>query len=686
MTKLPVNFVRENIVLHYFLLILSPQKGENMNIKALEKMALSIRALSMDAVQKANSGHPGMPMGIAELGALIYGEILMHNPKNAEWPNRDRFVLSAGHGSMLLYSLLHLSGYAVGLEDLKNFRQLESLTPGHPEYGHTEGVETTTGPLGQGIGNAVGMAIAEKMLAETFNTEKHKIVDHYTYALAGDGCMMEGIASESASIAGHLGLGKLIVFYDANRITIEGSTDLAFTEDVLKRFEAYGFQALSGDAYDINGMNDLIKQAKAETSRPSLILLKSIIGKFSPNLAGSEKTHGAALGEEECKLTKKALGITEDDMFYVDPEVAPYIEQKQSEWDQAYESWQELFKAWAEANPELKQKWDKFHAAEINIDLNSLGEFKVGDKLATRKASGAVLNVIAQQVENLCGGSADLGGSNNTVLKGMADFQKGCAEGRNMHFGVREHAMGSIANGMIVHGGIRPYCATFFVFADYMRPPMRLAALMKLPVIYVFTHDSIFVGEDGPTHQPIEHLASLRCIPNMRVIRPADAQETQVAWKMAMESRDMPTTLCFSRQSLEVFAKENSDWQNDMQENGAYIVKDSDGTPDVIIVATGSEVNVALKAANESGKNIRIISMPSLDLFLSCKKEIRDKLVTPGIRTITIEAGVSFGWNSIASSEDDIIAIDRFGTSANNSIIGDYLGISVKNLLEIINR
>jgi transketolase len=523
-----------------------------MNADGLTASALSVRALSMDAVQAANSGHPGLPMGCAEIGSLMYGEILKHAPHDPEWIDRDRFVLSAGHGSMLLYSLLHLSGYDLALDDIKKFRQIGSKCAGHPEYGLAPGVETTTGPLGAGFSNAVGMAIAETHLAEIFNTEQHTIIDHYTYALAGDGCLMEGISSEAASLAGHLGLGKLIVLYDSNSISIEGSTSLAFSENVAARFKAYGWQVLEGDAYDFQQMSQLIQKAQAETEKPSLIILRSIIGKGSPNKAGTHGVHGAPLGEEEVIASRRELGIPEDQSFFVHPEARNYFKQKQPIWRQQYVEWEETFKAWANANPDLKDRWDTYMKPGFPQDIDFPG-FGPGDAEATRKVSGAVLQKLADALPNLVGGSADLAPSNNSELENYGHYSREDRGGRNFHFGVREHAMGGITNGIALHGGLRPYAATFLVFSDYMRPAIRLAALMKLPVIYIFTHDSIYIGEDGPTHQPVEQLAALRAIPGLTVLRPGDPEETVEAWKIAVENQSGPTALVLTRQKVTTY-------------------------------------------------------------------------------------------------------------------------------------
>jgi transketolase len=656
-----------------------------MNTQGIQSAATAVRVLTMDAVQKAKSGHPGLPMGCAELGVLLYGEILKHDPQEPRWIDRDRFVLSAGHGSMLLYSLLHLSGYPLSLEDIKNFRQLGSKTPGHPEYGQTVGVETTTGPLGQGVANAVGLAIAERMLAATFNTDK-KVIDHYTYALAGDGDMMEGISAEASSLAGHLGLGKLIVFYDSNRITIEGSTDLAFSEDVGKRYQAYGWQTLEGDAYDIEGILRLVESAKRESTKPTLILLHSTIAKGSPNMAGSHLTHGAPLGEEEVAAAKKALGVPEEP-FYIPEAALSYFGSKREGWKKTYHGWQELFSAWSRDNPKKREWWDRVFGS-TDLTAAAFPEFKEGQTMATRKASGSVLNAIASAVPQLVGGSADLAPSNNTLLKDFGSFQADTAEGRNMHFGIREHAMGGIVNGMALHGGLRPYCATFMVFSDYMRPSIRLAAMMGLPVIYVFTHDSVFVGEDGPTHEPVEQLAALRAIPNLLVLRPADAEETARAWRMALERTDGPTALALTRQNLKVFGKEDGQWSEHFA-YGAYTASDaaSGVEPEMVLVATGSEVNLALEAKaalGSAGEKTRVVSMPGRELFLKAPEEYRRKLIPDSSHKVILESGVSQGWAAVVGRDALLVTIDRYGESAPAAKIAEHLGFTAGAVVERI--
>ncbi len=653
-----------------------------MNLEGVKAAALSIRSLSMDQVQAANSGHPGLPMGCAELGALLYGDVLKHNPKEPKWINRDRFVLSAGHGSAFIYSLLHLSGYNLSLDELKRFRQMGSLTPGHPELNHTEGVETTTGPLGAGFSNAVGMAIAETFLADKFNTEDTKIIDHFTYALSGDGCMMEGLTSEAASLAGHLGLGKLIVFYDSNRITIEGSTELAFTEDVKKRFQAYNWQTFEGDMHNPEDIENLIIRAKEETAKPTLIILNSIIGKGSPNKEGTAGIHGAPLGGDEITLTRKNLGIPVDESFYIHPDAVRFFNEKKDNSVNDYTKWTEMFGSWSKNNPELKKEWDLFFADKIDLSKVKWPQFKTGDCEASRKSSGTVIKALTSSVPNIIGGSADLAPSNNTAMD-FGDYSLSNRGGRTLHFGVREHAMGGIANGITLHGVLRTFCATFMVFADYMRPTIRLAALMNLPTIFIFTHDSIFVGEDGPTHQPVEHLASMRIIPGLTVLRPGDAEETVESWKMAVENKTGPTVLALTRQNLSVFDKSDSDWKSTIRK-GAYIASECSGEPEVVVVATGSEVNLALDAAKATSKNVRVVSMISRETFQKQESSFRSSLIPPGVKTVVVEAGVRSGWEGIATSSDDILSIDTFGISAPAAEVKKYFGLTVENLVKII--
>jgi transketolase len=516
----------------------------------------------MDAIQKANSGHPGLPLGAAELAAVLYGRILKHNPANPDWKDRDRFVLSAGHGSMFLYSILHLSGYGVPLEDVKNFRQIGSKCPGHPEYGYTPGVETTTGPLGQGVSMAVGMAIAETMLAARFNAPGLEVVDHYTYALVGEGCLMEGVASEASSLAGHLKLGKLIVFYDENRICIDGSTDITFSEDIAKRYEAYGWQVLHGDMYDMAGIEGLVASAK-KAGKPALVMLKSVIGKGAASVAGTAKAHGAPIGAEGIAEAKKSLGIDPAAQFYVAPAAYEYFAKRKGEFARSEAEWDARFAKWAAQFPDRKAQWDEAFApggvSAAALARAKLPEFKPGESVATRTVSNAALNAFAAELPNLVGGSADLQGPNAVAIKGAAPYTPADRSGRYLHFGVREFGMAAVANGLQVHGGLRAFCATFLIFSDYLRPALRLSALMKQPVIYVLTHDSIYLGEDGPTHQPVETIAALRAIPNVLVLRPADPEETVIAWRMALARADGPTCLALTRQNVPVLEKDDPD-------------------------------------------------------------------------------------------------------------------------------
>ncbi|MDR1127337.1 MAG: transketolase [Treponema sp.] len=645
------------------------EKKEN-----LDKIALTVRALSIDAIQKANSGHPGLPLGTAELGAALYGDILKHDPSDPKWADRDRFVLSAGHGSMFLYSLLYLSGYKdITLDDIKTFRQVGSHAPGHPEYG-IGGIETTTGPLGQGFATAVGMAAAETMLAARFNTAEDAIVDHYTYVLCGDGCLQEGVSSEASSLAGHLGLGKLIVFYDSNKITIDGSTDLSFTEDVAARYRAYGWQVLNGSMYDYDEIFRLVAEAKAETAKPSLIALKSIIGKGAPHKQNTADVHGAPLGADEVAATKAALGISGD--FFVAPEAAAYFKTKQTEWKENHEAWQKKFEAWSKKNPEKRAEWDLFYSGAYTPA--DMPHYAVGDKIATRAAGNKALNAIAIANQNLVGGSADLKGP-NAVGFASAPFSKNDRLGRYIHFGIREFAMAAISNGITLHGGLRAFCSTFMVFADYLRPALRLSALMKQPVIYVLTHDSIYVGEDGPTHQPVETIAALRLIPGVTVLRPGDAEETAVAWEMAMQNKG-PTVLALSRQNITVFPKDDPDWKNTIL-TGAYIVKKEDN-PDTVIVAAGSEVNLGLSAAEiaeKNGKKVQVVSMLCRELFERQPAIIKSAIIPPSARVVAAEAGVKCGWEGLA---DAVFSIERFGESGPADKVAEHLGFTAEALAQ----
>lgn len=656
-----------------------------MNEKEINAVASSIRSLSMDAIQKANSGHPGLPLGAAELAAVLYGEILKHNPADSKWADRDRFVLSAGHGSMLLYSILHLSGYKISIDDIKSFRQVGSKCPGHPEYGITDGVECTSGPLGQGIAMAVGMAVAETMLAARFNTAKHKIVDHYTYSLVGEGCLQEGVASEACSLAGHLKLGKLIVYYDSNKISIDGSTDITFTEDIAKRFEAYGWQVLNGSMYNPEEILKLSEEAKKCTDKPTLIILKSVIGYGAP-LQGTADVHGAPLGADGVKTAKKTLGLPEDKDFYVLPEAYKYFEDKKSKFNSAEEDWKKEFDAWSKENPDLRNQWDAFHAGKPTGTAKD-ADFTAEDKTATRGAGGKVLNVMADRYLNLVGGSADLSGPNKTQLKnGGGIYSENNRIGRTVEFGIREFAMSALCSGISLHGGLRPFCATFLVFSDYMRAQIRLASLMKQPVIYIFTHDSIYVGEDGPTHQPIETLTALRAIPGVQVLRPGDAQETEAAWEMAIEAHDHPVCIILTRQDLQGYEKADKDWKNTVK-CGAYIAKDCEGTPDVTVLASGSEVSMAINAASKvTQKKIRIVSVIDVKLFASLDEAAREKLTGSGVRIVTAEAGIGMEWMQFVKDKRDVFSIERFGESGPAEKVAEHLGFTAEKLAELLKR
>jgi transketolase len=621
---------------------------------------------------------------------MLYGEILRHDPMDPGWPDRDRFILSAGHGSMFLYALLYLSGYQdITLDDIKSFRQIGSRAAGHPEYGLARGIEATSGPLGQGLSMAVGFAVAETMLAARFNTASRRIVDHYTYALAGDGCLMEGVSAEASSLAGRLELGKLIVFYDSNHITIDGHTSLAFTEDVGKRYEAYGWQVLRGSMYDFEGIARLTAQARGEAAKPSLIILESTIGKGAPHRQNTADAHGVPLGAEEIAAARGVLGIPagpEGD-FYTAPEALEYFKDKRAEWKKAREAWQGEFDAWSRENPELRKEWDEFHGEKA--PQTALPVFAAGDKIATRSAANKALGALSAVYRNLVGGSADLKGP-NAVGFPAAVYSPQDRAGRYIHFGIREFAMAAVSNGIQLHGGLRAFCATFMVFSDYLRPALRLSALMDQPVIYVLTHDSIFVGEDGPTHQPIEHLAALRAIPNVRLFRPADAEETAEAWVMAMERRDGPTVLALSRQNITVFPKDDAGWRDTIR-TGAYIVKKEQagaGALDALIIATGSEVGLALEAAKlaeQGGKRVRVVSMPSRELFESQPRTVAEHIIPPGVRVICCEAGVKNGWERWAKPED-ILSVDRFGVSGPGDKAAGALGLTAAALTAIINR
>ena len=656
----------------------------------------TIRMLSVDGVQKANSGHPGMPMGAAAMAYVLWTRFLRHNPQNPDWADRDRFVLSAGHGSMLLYSLLHLSGYDLSLEALQNFRQWGSKTPGHPEHGLTPGVETTTGPLGQGFANGVGMALAERYLAARFNRPGHHIVDHFTYGIISDGDLMEGISHEAASLAGHLGLGKLIYFYDDNHISIEGDTDIAFTENRTGRFVAYGWHVQRvDDGNDLEALEQALNEAREETRRPSLIAVRTHIGYGSPNKQDTAGVHGEPLGPEEIKLTKDNLKWPREPNFLVPDEVSAHFRQAVDEGHKLQKAWQTAFEAYRENFQEQAAEWDRWMNDRLPDGWeNDIPVFEPDEKgLATRVASGMILNAVAPKIANLIGGSADLAPSTKTLLSDEADYQATNYAGRNLRFGVREHAMGGILNGMALHRGLIPYGATFLVFSDYMRPAIRLAALTELKVIYVFTHDSIGVGEDGPTHQPIEHLASLRAIPNLTVIRPCDANEAAEAWRAAISHRSGPVALALSRQNLPTLDRKSKYASAEGLHQGAYILSEAAGhKPEVVLIASGSEVHIALEAAAKiqaKGSAVQVVSMPSWELFEAQPAEYRKRVLPPETKIkIAVEAGSDQGWHRYVGEFGHIIALDHFGASAPAKILYEKFRLTsdrvVEKALEIV--
>ncbi|MEK3662131.1 transketolase [Paenibacillus sp. FSL F4-0236] len=665
------------------------QKEENSTVDNLS--ITTIRTLAIDAIEKANSGHPGMPMGSAPMGYQLFAKTMKHNPDHPTWVNRDRFVLSAGHGSMLLYSLLHLSGYDLPMEELKNFRQWGSLTPGHPEVGHTAGVDATTGPLGQGIGMAVGMAMAEAQLGATYNKDEHKVVDHYTYAICGDGDLMEGISSESASLAGHLKLGKLVVLYDSNDISLDGKLNLSFSENVAQRFDAYGWQVLRvEDGNDLPAIAKAITEAQAETSKPTLIEVKTVIGYGSPNKQGKGGhggTHGSPLGAEEAKLTKDFYKWVYEEDFYVPDEVRAHFAEVKKNGIAANKAWDDKFAAYKKAYPELAAQFETV----INGDLPegwdaNLPTYTTEDKaVSTRVASGSALNGLTAGVPQLVGGSADLESSTMTHLNGLTSFTPESYDGRNIYFGVREFGMAAAMNGIALHTGLKVFGGTFFVFTDYLRPAIRLASIMKLPVTYVLTHDSIAVGEDGPTHEPIEQLASLRIIPGLTVIRPADANETSAAWAYAMENKENPVALVLTRQNLPILAG-TVDGVRENIKRGGYVVSDSkNGTPQAQLIATGSEVQLAVKAQAalaEEGIDVRVISLPSWDLFEKQDKEYRDSVILPGVKArLAIEMAQTFGWERYTGDQGDILGITTFGASAPGDRVMKEYGFTVENVV-----
>jgi len=646
-----------------------------------ERTIKTIRFISAEGVQKAKSGHPGLPMGAAAAAYTLWGRFLKGCGKDPQWPDRDRFVLSAGHGSMLLYTLLHLFGYDLSMEDLMNFRQWGSKTPGHPEYGHTPGVETTTGPLGQGFANAVGMAVAEKRLAAEFNTEDIKPVDHCTYVLAGDGDLMEGISAEAASLAGHLGLGKLIAIYDDNGITIDGKTDIAFTDDTGKRFEAYGWQVIKvQDGNDPQAIASAIESARKESERPSILMVKTVIGYGSPNKKGTSGVHGAPLGEDELSAMRKSQGW-DYPAFTVPEDVEENMRAIRAAKEKERDHWYELFEKYREEYPEKAKKWDEWHDKSLPKGAKSDKRLWTFDKKseATRASGGRVLNLLAEHMENLMGGSADLNASTKTRLAGKGDFQKDSPQGSNINFGIREHAMGGILNGISLHGGLRVFGSTFFVFFDYMKPAVRLSALMKQPVIYVYTHDSIGVGEDGPTHQPIEHLASMRSIPGLKVFRPADAKETAISWIQAVEYTDGPSAIVLSRQNLpllEGVAK--------AAYMGAYVLKkESKEKPDAVLTASGSELSLILEAAKlleKDGIDVRVVSFISWEIFDEQTRAYRESVLPEGIPLVAVEAASPLGWHKYTGRNGKVVAMEGFGASAPAPVLMEKFGFTPENI------
>ncbi len=657
-----------------------------MSTHADQLAVTTLRTLSIDAIEKANSGHPGLPMGAAPMAYTLWTKHMNHNPKNPNWFNRDRFVLSAGHGSMLLYSLLHLSGYGLEMDEIKNFRQWDSKTPGHPEYHHTVGVEATTGPLGQGIGMAVGMAMAESHLAATYNKDNMDVIDHHTFALCGDGDLMEGVAGEAISLAGHLKLNKLVVLYDSNDISLDGDLGMSFSENIQKRFESYGWNYLRvDDGNKIEDLSEKITQAKQSADKPTLIEIKTVIGYGAPNKSGKADAHGSPLGEAEMKLAKEYYEWTFEEDFSVPEEVYETFNKATEELGgNAEKAWNELFSKYESAHPELAQQLQKAINGELpeNFDAE-FPTYEAGKKQATRASSGDMINAIAKTVPSFFGGSADLAGSNKTTIKGGGDFDAENPTGRNIWFGVREFAMGTALNGMALHGGLHVFGGTFFVFSDYVRPAIRLSALMGLPVTYVFTHDSVAVGEDGPTHEPVEHLASLRAMPNLSVVRPADANETKAAWKLAVTAKNHPTLLVLSRQDLPVL-EQSAELADNGVEKGAYVVSPAEN-PQALLLATGSEVSLAVAAQKqlaEEGIAVSVVSMPSWDRFDKQDKAYKQSVIPSTVKKrLAIEMGTSFGWERYTGDEGDILAIDRFGASAPGERIMEEFGFTPENVV-----
>ena len=655
--------------------------------QALDKLCIdTIRTLSMDAVQKANSGHPGTPMALAPITYLLYTRVMRHNPQNANWWDRDRFVLSAGHASMLLYSMLYLTGYGLTLDDIKNFRQLGSPTAGHPEYGHAAGIETTTGPLGQGISNSIGLALAERMLAERFNKPGHQIVDHYTYTIASDGDMQEGVQSEAASVGGHLGLGRLIAFYDDNHISIEGDTALSFTEDVGKRYEAYGWHVQNlGEDLELERVEEAIANAKDAVDQPSLIIIRTHIAPGSPNKQDTEAAHGSPLGEEEVKLTKEAYGWPSDEPFFVPQEALDHFRQCLERGEEQESEWQERFGTYkAEWGDEAKE-FERIMSGKLPKDWDKdVPKFKPDEgAIATRKASHKVIQWVAEQVPEFIGGSADLAPSTLTTIDDAESVSRENYGGRNMHYGIREHGMGAIVNGMVLHG-LRAFGSTFLIFSDYMKGAMRLSAVMEIPSIWVFTHDSIGLGEDGPTHQPIEQLAHLRAVPNMRVIRPAGANETALTWQYALNRQDGPTTMALSRQGLPIWDPKGV--PADAIERGAYVLRNKTGKPDVVLIGTGSEVHVcnnAVDLLDEQEVNARLVSMPCVENFLAQDEDYRNEVLPPGVPRVVVEAASPLGWDRIAGETGEIIGMTTFGASAPAKDLYEHFGFGKEHVAQV---
>ncbi|MGE5277611.1 MAG: transketolase [Acidobacteriota bacterium] len=655
--------------------------------KSVDQLCVdTIRTLAIDTVQKANSGHPGLPLGAAPMAYVLWQRYLKHNPRDPRWPDRDRFVLSAGHGCALLYTLLHLTGYDLTMEDLKSFRQWGSRTPGHPEFRLTPGVEATTGPLGQGTANAVGMAIAERFLAARYNRPGHTIVDHRTFALVSDGDLMEGISGEASSLAGHLGLGKLVFLYDDNHVTLDGPTSWTFTEDVLKRYAAYGWQVLrveKGDG-DLEAIDAAIRTAVSQTARPTMIAVRTTIGYGSPHKAGTSKAHGSPLGAEEVALTKKALGWEWSEPFFVPPEASKQFRAAVERGTHAEADWERRFGEYAKAFPELAEEWRRVRKGELPPGWDAeLPRWKPGESVATRVASSRAINAVAGRLPWLLGGDADLSESTKTTIEGAPGFDARTGIGNNIHYGVREHAMAGIANGMAYHGGVRPMVATFFCFSDYMRPSVRLAALNELPVLFVWTHDSIGLGEDGPTHQPVEHLMTLRAIPHLAVVRPGDANETVEAWRAAIEHREEPVGLVLSRQNLPVLDRSRS--RGDVS-RGAYVLEDaSKGAPRVILIASGSELQLAVAARREleaGGIATRVVSMPCWEFFDRQPREYREDVLPPSVPArLSIEAGVTLGWKRYVGDHGGSIGLDRFGASAPGEVVMRELGFTVEHVV-----